>query len=602
MLVALIPSIGAAQAETGTEVGGILTGNTTWTTADSPYNITETVQIPETVILTIEPGVVVTTSLDESDEFLFKLHGKLIAQGTETNKIVFDGGSEATTTMSTLSYGSSFFSTAGASGSPQLILDNCVIKNGNRLYWGTVGHFNLTHSELTNLGATYWGYNGDSQIYYPGQTVYIEHNLFINTTGFSIGHADAQIFIRYNVFKNNRHSCVWSTENSGLSKVVINYNSFIDVDGNVLRLSVLGDNVVLDAINNYWGTTNLSLIEPLILDGNDDISIHGLITYEPVLAEPHPVSRSLPITVDFVPPVQTPYVAENILFNASSCSAEYSNIVSYSWNFGDENTTTLSDPMINHVYTAAGHFDVELTVTDNYGFQTTKTLPLTVLADNSPPITLHDYVDKWQTSDFTITLSAIDSQSGVFDTYYRINQGVEKSVSTDGQPQITVENANITLEFWSTDNAGNVETAQTLSGIKLDKTNPVIGTPVTTPETEIQENQDVTVSVDVSDAVSDVKNVVLFYSVDNKTTWEDLPMILNSTTGLWQANIPSQTIWTTVNYKISAVDNADNSATTETNLTYSYDVIPEFPSELILPLFFVVAVFSAIVRKKFLKG
>jgi hypothetical protein len=50
----------AASGDVGTQVGGTITTNTTWTVANSPYIITETIQIPEDVTLIIEPGVTVT--------------------------------------------------------------------------------------------------------------------------------------------------------------------------------------------------------------------------------------------------------------------------------------------------------------------------------------------------------------------------------------------------------------------------------------------------------------------------------------------------------------------------------------------------------------
>jgi len=284
----------SVNANPETTVGGIFWENTTWTLDNSPYIITDTVQIPENVVLTIEAGVVVRPSLNSSEDFMFVVHGKIIARGTVDNKIVFDGGCVATGfSQDSASYGSSFFTTGGALSDPQLILDNCVIKNGNRFYWGTRGHLNLTNSELTNLGLTFWGYNGRSQIYYPGQDVYIQNNLFINTTGFEIANLNADVFIRYNLFTENRESLVWNTEGGGQSRTFINYNSFIDVSGTVLRLSTLGDNVILDATNNYWGTTNTGTIDSWILDGNDDIGIRGVIEYSPILTESHPDTPTL---------------------------------------------------------------------------------------------------------------------------------------------------------------------------------------------------------------------------------------------------------------------------------------------------------------------
>jgi len=95
-------------------------------------------------------------------------------------------------------------------------------------------------------------------------------------------------------------------------------------------------------------------------------------------------------------------------------------------------------------------------------------------SDNIPPVTVNDYDGAWHVADFTLTLTATDYQSGVAETYYRINNGSIQNVRAHGQPRITTESANNTLEYWSVDNAGNEEIPhKILTGIKLDKTKPV---------------------------------------------------------------------------------------------------------------------------------
>lgn len=93
------------------------------------------------------------------------------------------------------------------------------------------------------------------------------------------------------------------------------------------------------------------------------------------------------------------------------------------------------------------------------------------LLGSTAPSTTSDYDGAWRNADFTINLSAV-SEWGVFETYYRINEGAIKTVSLDGQPQITTESANNTLEYWSTDVYGCQETHHYLTNIKLDKTTP----------------------------------------------------------------------------------------------------------------------------------
>jgi len=94
------------------------------------------------------------------------------------------------------------------------------------------------------------------------------------------------------------------------------------------------------------------------------------------------------------------------------------------------------------------------------------------ILDKTPPTTIAEYDGLWHNSDFTIKLLAVDNESGVAETYYRVNAGPVKRVSVDGYPLIEVEGTNNTLEYWSVDYAGNEEEHHILTGIKLDKTAP----------------------------------------------------------------------------------------------------------------------------------
>ena len=132
--------------------------------------------------------------------------------------------------------------------------------------------------------------------------------------------------------------------------------------------------------------------------------------------------------------------------------------------------------------------------------------------DLVPPISSDNYDGLWHNTDFTITLTATDNASGVAEIYYRINNGNIKTVSVDGQPIITTEGLNNTLEYWSIDNVGNEELPhKILTGIKLDKTAPT--------SYLIVEDWDVgyvTIAIAATDNLSGIKEIK--YSFD-ATTW-----------------------------------------------------------------------------------
>lgn len=142
-----------------------------------------------------------------------------------------------------------------------------------------------------------------------------------------------------------------------------------------------------------------------------------------------------------------------------------------------------------------------------------------IYPDNIPPTTMHDYDGAWKNNDFVITLTATDNINCIDEIYYKINDGPIKRVGVDGQPLITTESTNNTLEYWSVDWAGNEEIPhKTLTGIKLDKTSPTIEAIVQVPESEIQPDQEVKVKVNATDSLSGIKEIVLSYNVNDSLT------------------------------------------------------------------------------------
>jgi len=274
LIVAIQSNTAKAMSDLGssdTTVAGIVWENTTWTQENSPYLITDTVQIPSNVTLMIEPGVTVTKP---SSGDMFLVHGTVYAHGSMENKAVFDGGGN-----------SNFFSAKGSKEDAFLDLDYCIIKDGNSFWpptgYSQYGHFILRHSELINL-ATY------SHVWYPPKDVCIEYNKFVNTAGFSIGHSDANVYIRYNLFTRSRAFVVKNWASYGASKTIVKYNSFIDMSGIVLELPSGYDSTAMTATENYWETNDTDVIDSMIYDKNDDITCADFIEYLPVLNRPHP--------------------------------------------------------------------------------------------------------------------------------------------------------------------------------------------------------------------------------------------------------------------------------------------------------------------------
>jgi len=130
-----------------------------------------------------------------------------------------------------------------------------------------------------------------------------------------------------------------------------------------------------------------------------------------------------------------------------------------------------------------------------------------------------------------------------------------------------------------------------------DIAKPIIGTPYQEP-LEPNEGENVTISVNVTDKDSGVKNVTLSYSINEGANWTDVPMI-NLTGNTYEGEILGQLNGTKVWYKITAYDNAENFAVDDNaGEYYIYIVIPEFPATILLPLFIILTLVTVILRKK----
>jgi hypothetical protein len=279
--LSLLSSDFAASGNLGTQVGGTLASNTTWTAVNSPYIITDTIQIPEDINLTIEPGVTVT--IQSPNNIMFLINGVIQAHGDATNKIIFDGNGN-----------SSFFKTNHPVAEGFVDLDYCIIRNGQSAFWlDNTAYLNLTNSDLRNLSQT-------SYLWYPSQDTYIEYNTFTNCAGIKIGTNDffanssGMVYVRYNLFTNNQGYIINNYASYGASKTIINNNSFTNTTGTILEVEKTSTTADMNASQNFWGTANTTIIDSMIYDENDDVSCSSYINYLPILDSPDPETPVAP--------------------------------------------------------------------------------------------------------------------------------------------------------------------------------------------------------------------------------------------------------------------------------------------------------------------
>ena len=319
---------GTVQAST--EVAGIITSDTTWTLENSPYIITATVQIPENIVLTIDPGVTVIFS---GDGDMFLVHGAIYAHGTVDNKITFEG--KGTTNIFNAEARSALFD-----------LEYCTIKDGGKVWriTGGTAQVILRYSELVNITSY-------SQFSHIKTDNYIEYNIFVNAAGIRIydwwdsDEPALRYYIRHNLIKGNRDFFVECTSNRHSTEVIVKYNSFIDPSGTFLQQG--GNYVAINAIENYWGTSNTSLIDLMIHDANDDINSPGVIEYLPILTEPHPDTPT--------PPEPTPALPTYISISVDASSTVVGSAVNVNGKLTDINGSALHGKSITLSYSITGN-------------------------------------------------------------------------------------------------------------------------------------------------------------------------------------------------------------------------------------------------------
>jgi hypothetical protein len=276
------------SAQTGTQVGGILWDNITWTKAGSPYLLTSTIQIPENSTLTIEAGTTVSFKDKNNYVDMFVVQGNLIAHGTAEDKIYFKGN------IGTLGSGTTFFS---RSTEGIFNVSYCSFETGKQLLFQNSNYpsqFIIKNCKIINVHYL-------STLETKGTENYIEYNTFIDSAGFGV-HDDGRFYFRYNLVKGSDD---FLYHYFNVSEIILNYNSFID---NTRLLRIEGSGNDINAQNNYWGTTDTSIIDNLIYDKNDDVTISGVVNYLPILTEPDintPIAPD-PTATPSPPPTATP--------------------------------------------------------------------------------------------------------------------------------------------------------------------------------------------------------------------------------------------------------------------------------------------------------
>jgi hypothetical protein len=131
-----------------------------------------------------------------------------------------------------------------------------------------------------------------------------------------------------------------------------------------------------------------------------------------------------------------------------------------------------------------------------------------------------------------------------------------------------------------------------------DSEAPTISMVSQVPSENVTEYQNVTVYANVTDTESGVNRVLLNWTTNVTYNWSSVLMTPNSD-GFYEGVILGQKAGASVNYSLTAYDNAGNWRVDD-NQTYYYNyvVIPEFSPLLVFPLFILATLTAVIVYKR----
>ena len=225
----------------------IISTNTTWKSGEVHNLGSDIVQIAYGATLTIESGVIVNGGSIQA-------FGTLQAAGNTNSKITFNNVDVNYLGTST-QYGQVNISHANINGG------SIQYPTGNAVY----GSLNLRDSVIKNAGYMY--------IWYPTSDVHIERNIFDNSGGLSIGHSDnVNVYVTNNTFVDQTTGYAIQNWAAYSGETIVERNSFLSTDKVAMMLPNGYDSAKISAASNYFGTTNVNVINTMIHDKSDNLS------------------------------------------------------------------------------------------------------------------------------------------------------------------------------------------------------------------------------------------------------------------------------------------------------------------------------------------
>lgn len=321
-------------------VGGIISSDTVWTLANSPYIFISDVTVAPGVALLIEPGVTIDFS-----RWSLIVEGTLFARGNETSRIKFQSSETIvgawppriyftnTSTWWNVNTGTgciieyaeidvSNFQYETIMGGYPKISNNLIFNYGNDAaairtnglvinntilggWYGIVAeNGTILQNTVTDTdgGGILCGFISSDPIYHP---TIIGNLVANNSVGIYV--SSCSPYIANNTIANNTRGIHFDyyafTRNA--SPVGIIYNN-IDSNNYAVFVEYEGPQISIGMTYNWWGTTNASLIGEKIYDQKDNSGL-SIVNYVPFLTAPAILlSDSIPLPTPSPSPSPSP--------------------------------------------------------------------------------------------------------------------------------------------------------------------------------------------------------------------------------------------------------------------------------------------------------
>ena len=434
-----------------TYVSGFISTNTTWTLADSPYIVIGDVIVEEGVELTIEPGV--TVKFDKEKNLV--IDGILNARGNDINKIKFTSSATSPalgewgainfreTSPDYLSEINWIVVEYGSKGinfekTPQRIYNSSFSENVYAIFSENVRRHS-SQLEIYNVSIFHNTYGIGSAGAYPG-TSYISifsSNIYENTYGIygpysgNISISNSKIYnnahgifspwycnlsIQYSDITNNTYGIqandLWDVGRSNFDLLIFYSNITHNSGGNGVSISqgaihcsnihnnspydlknAGGEIIIINATYNWWGTTNMTLIEQHIYDYYDDYTV-GKVIYVPFLTEPVTPENMPPTAIiDSITPDPAEQGTDTVSFTGHGTDSDGS-VVAYNWRSSIDGQLSTSASFTRFAFDlSVGTHTIYFKVQDDDGaWSPEDTEDLTINPANQPPTAIIDSI------------------------------------------------------------------------------------------------------------------------------------------------------------------------------------------------------------------